>query len=430
MTASTWTSVEAEQAILGALLLDPACFDQVADLIRPELFATAEHRAVAGEMLELLRAGKPPDAVLVTQRLQDRKAQVPAELVFGLERGVGVAGNVRHYVETLHELWAGREARRIAIELLRTEGPVRGPELLARFAEQLSAVETRRGLPARRLSEVMVQRLDRREDLQKHPEKLAATILPTGLQALDAITGGFRVGHLVTIAARPGIGKTALVSAISDNLAARGVPTGIFVLEDYADAFADRALARRARLGSHLMRDGASWDRGHWDRASAAVHEQVDRPVYLDDAHGRTIEDITGAMRRMAREHGIRCFILDNLAEVLVDGPDRGEERLDRALGRISKSYRDAANAVGAAAVLLVHLNRDLEKSGGRPPRLSDIKNSGELEDASHQVWLLSRPEGNTTLVVDVAKNRNGPTGEVELAWSPTTMTVGNREAA
>ncbi|MBK8455676.1 MAG: hypothetical protein IPL34_20560 [Thiofilum sp.] len=82
---------------------------------------------------------------------------------------------------------------------------------------------------------------------------------------------------------------------------------------------------------------------------------------------------------------------------------------------------------MGAAAILLVHLNRDLEKNGGRPPRLSDIKNSGELEDASHQVWLLSRGDRGETLTVDVAKNRNGPTGQVELLWTPTTMTVSDR---
>ena len=276
----------------------------------------------------------------------------------------------------------------------------------------------------------MLERLERREDLQRHPEKLKAALWPTGFRSLDAIVGGLRAGHLFTIAARPGVGKSAFVSSMTDSLAERGVPVGIFQLEDYGDAFADRTISRSGHIPSVLMRDDARWETWHWDAAAKVVHERAAWPVYIDDQHGRTIGDLTGAMRRMARELGVKVFVLDNLAEVVIDGQDRGEERLDRALGRIAKAFRDAANALGAAPVLLVHLNRDLEKAGGRPPRLSDIKNSGELEDASHVVALFSRQKDSDVFTVDVAKNRNGPRGEVELQWVGETMTVQDRRVA
>ena len=159
---------------------------------------------------------------------------------------------------------------------------------------------------------------------------------------------------------------------------------------------------------------------------NAAVQAVADWPVYVDDQHGRTIHDLTAAMRRMHREHGVRVFFLDNVAEVVVDLRDR--ERKDEALGRIARQYRDAAKALGAAPVLVVHLNRDVEKRGDGRPRLSDLKNSGDIEDASHVVSLLWRPENSDKLLVDVAKNRAGPPGEIELLYVRELMEV--REAA
>lgn len=420
----------AEEAVLGALLIAPEVYDSVADLFRPELFVGPGHREIAAELASLLASGKPVDALLVTQGLAARKAKVAPAVVFGLARGVGVAGNVRAYVEALVDLWTKREARRIATDVLQADADMRGAELVGDFARRLSAVETRSGRPARKLAQVMFERLERREDFQRHPEKLEQEIWRTGFHAVDGMIGGLRPGHMLTIAARPGVGKTSFVSAMTDHLASRGVPVGIFQLEDYADAFADRAIMRRMGISSPMMRDGSKWERWHWDKAAQAVHEKADWPIFIDDAHQRTIGDITGAMRRMARENGIRVFILDNLAEIVVDAIDRRDERLDRALGRIAKTYRDAAHAVGACPVLVVHLNRDLEKAAGRPPRMSDIKNSGELEDASHIVALLSREKDSDVMTVDIAKNRNGPTGAVELTWERTSMTVQNRSVA
>lgn len=256
----------------------------------------------------------------------------------------------------------------------------------------------------------MFQRLERLEDYQKHPEKLQ--VWRTGYAALDAMVGGFRPGHLFTLAARPGVGKSAFVVGIVENLALRGIPVGILQLEDYADSIADRSLMRLARIPSQLMRDGARWDQNLWGRASATLETVSDWPIFVDDQHGRTIHEITGAMRRMAREHGVKVFVLDNLAEVVIDRQDRSDERLDRALGRIAKQYRDTAAALGAAPLLVVHLNRDVDKRGDGRPRMSDLKNSGELEDASHVVAMLSRPPESDVLTVDLAKNRNGPPGQ------------------
>jgi replicative DNA helicase len=412
-----------EQSILGALLVEPQTLDDIADIFRPDLFGTPEHAEIAREILALVGEHKPPDPALVSQRLQARKADVPIGLPFELARAVGTVSGLRHYVETLESLWAKREAMRIAKDVLNCEIDLSGEEFVGRFAERLSAIESRRAVPARKLGELMFERLERRELIQRNPEMLATTVWPSGFSVLDALVGGFRPGNLFTIAARPGVGKTAVVSSVIDNLAARGTPVGVFQLEDYGDAMADRALMRRGRIPSTFMRDSAHWNPEMWRRAGDATHQFVGWPIYVDDRHGQTIHDIVGSMRRMSRQHGVKVFFLDNLSEVVLDRRDRGDERLDRALGRIAKTYRDAANALGAAPVLIVHLNRDIEKRDGKP-RLSDLKNSGEIEDASHVVAMLSRPADSTTLTVDVVKNRSGPPGEVELFYAKEEMAV------
>jgi replicative DNA helicase len=421
-------SLEAEQAVLGAILSDPDSLSDVGDLFRPELF-TGHHREIAAELQALAAEQLPSDPVLVAQRLEARKAGVPASVVFDLYRGFGTAGNLRHYAGVLESLWAKREAKRVMVEALRSDRDESGEEFVGRVAEALSAIETRRGQPMQRLAQAIFQRLERAQKYQDHPE-LAPEVWPTGFASLDMLVGGFKPGNLFTFAARPGVGKTAILSAIADHLGMRQVPVAIFQLEDYAESVADRVLMRRARIPSTLMRDGMKWNREMWARASELVESRCDWPIYIDDTHGRNIHELAGAMRRAHRDHGIRVFMLDNLAEVVIDRQDRSEERLDRALGRIAKTFRDTANALGAAPVLVVHLNRDIEKRAGATPRMSDLKNSGEIEDASHVVAVLSRQPDSEELTIDVVKNRQGPPGPVTLFWDGQFMAVREREAA
>lgn len=421
-------SMEAEQALLGAVLVDEEALDMVGDLFRPELFAAQPwHAAIAREVVALRASQQPIDPVLVSQRLAGK---APPAAALELARAVGTSGNPRHYAETLESLWARREAKKIAAEMLRSDLDVRGEEFVATFAQRLSAIETRRARPSRRLSEVMFERLERREAIQKNPALLTDHLWSTGFRSLDGLVGGFVAGQLFTIAARPGVGKTAFVSALLDSLGERGIPVGLFQLEDYADAMADRAFMRQAGIASTMMRDSVRWEPYHWRKAGDAVNGCADWPIHIDDQHGRSIHETVGAMRRMSREHGVKVFFLDNLAEVVIDSAERGEERLDRALGRIAKTYRDAAKALGAAAVLVVHLNREVERRQDPKPKLSDLKNSGEIEDASHVVAMLSRAPDSDALVVDLAKNRNGPTAEVELEYAKELMAVRERSAA
>lgn len=419
--------LQAEQAVLGALLCGGCSWDDVADLYRADMFAAAPaHSLVAVELEALGRSNQAIDPVIITARLSAAKADVPPAFVFDLARGIGSGSNVRHYLGILESLWAKRAAKRVAAEMLHSTVDCSGQEFVGRFAERLSAIETRHGRPVRRLAQAMYERLERREAIQKDPSLLQAW--KTGFSVLDAMTGGFKPGHLFTIGALPGVGKTAFMTSVLKTLARQKTPAGVFMLEDYEDALADRTIIREGKIHSTLMRDGTQWGKETWSRASSAVDAAADWPIYVDDQHGRTIHDIAGSMRRMARDHGVKVFFLDNIAEVVIDQQDRGEERLDRALGRIAKTYRDTAKAVGAAPVLIAHLNRDAAKSGGKP-KMNHLKNSGEIEDASHVVALLTRETDGSLMTVDLVKNRNGPPGEIALTYDAQLMEVRNLEA-
>lgn len=408
------TSVELERSVLASLLTDQDFFDEVADIIRPEMFAAAPaHVAVAPLLISRRRSRQAVDAVLLSRDLGD-----PTILhdILGTDRG-----DVRAHTEALHELWLRRELGGLARDLQRQVGQDDPRALLDCYAARLGALELTRRRPARLLGDVMADRLDLLERQWKG--EVVGDVFPTGLSVLDGYIGGLRPGHLMTIAARPGVGKTAMVSTIADNVARSGSPVTIFQLEDYADSIADRAIPRRARIPSPLLRDGRRWRDEHWAKAKPLLGAESHLPIRVDDAHGRTMLDVAAAMRRDAREHGTKVFVLDNLAEVVLGGAKGFESRLDRELGVVARQFRDAAQAVGAAPVLCVHLNRELERRNPPVPQLSDLKNSGDVEDASHVVAMLYRT-GPTELAINLAKNRNGPTGRLLLHWDPDFMAV------
>ena len=414
-----YTDERMERALLSTIFIDNGALKDVSDLFRPDLFSNPDHRLIATTMLGLAQAGKRIDRHMVATRVAGK---MPASYVATLVDEATVI-NARQYAETLESLWQGREARRVATDLLRLDPSTSGDQLVGQFSRRLAAIESKQVAEVKSLAEVMVDRLTTFQAIAADPD--AQEYWATGFRLLDGMVGGFRKGEMFTIAARPGVGKTSFVTTVADGLASRGIPVCIFQLEDNADAVADRAILRRAKIGSSLLRDPGAWQKHHWDVVAAAVTKDVSLPVYVDDRHQRTMGDICAQMRKLARDKGVKVFVLDNLSEVLLDKADRGDERLDRALGRMSKQFRDTAQSVGAAAVLVVHLNRDIEKRGG-DAKLSDIKNSGEVEDASHVVAVLSRQPESETLTVDIVKNRNGAKGKIDLRWNGPHMTVEN----
>lgn len=421
--------LEAEQAVLGALLVEPESWDKVSDVLRDHHFGADAHRRLAGVLFDMILSRRPIDPLLVQTECDRREAGVPPELAMRLAASVGTAANLRNYALAVRSAWVKRKVRQLAAEAAADDSSRSGEEIAADLARRLSVLETARAKPARRLDDLMLGRAEWYEAqalAARGGRPVPLLRLPTGFLRLDQLIGGFGVGHLTLIAGRPGAGKTAFESALADNLAAHGHPVYVFQLEDYAESLADRAMARRAKISTLALRDASKWDGHTWDRAAEAMARPL--PIWIDDEHGMTPTDVAGKMRHARREHGIRVFMVDVLAELDLEtsqGGQRQEDRLDRLLGKAAKLLRDTSRELDAACLLFAHLNREIERRADPTPRLADLKNSGELEDAAHLVLFLSRPE-NGGMTVDVAKNRDGPTGRIALGWLEDYMAVVN----
>jgi replicative DNA helicase len=420
--------VEAEQALLGVLLTEPSSWDQVSDVVRDPHFGVEAHRRLAGVLIDLLLSRKAVDPLLVQAECERRQVHVPGDLALRLGAAVGTSAHLREYALLVRSAWVRRSVKEVAARIAADDSPRSGEELAAELARQATLLETARSRPAVRLDELLLARAEWYEAqalAARQGRPVPSRRIPTGFARLDALLGGFGVGHLTLVAGRPSAGKTAFESALADNLAAHGNPTYIFQLEDFGESLADRAISRRARITTPALRDASVWDARAWERVMEATARSL--PIWVDDEHQLTPLDIAGKMRRAKREHGIRVFMLDVLAELDVEAGNGGgrEERFDRLLGKGVRFLRDTARDLDAGLVIFHHLNREIERRSDPTPRLSDLKNSGDLEDAAHVVLFLSRPEkGGMTL--DLAKNRDGPTGRVSLGWLEDYSAVTN----
>lgn len=424
---SDHASFESEQAVLGALLADSETYDRIADVLDPEIFAVAAHRVMCQEAIALIRERKPCDAVVLLSRLQEKGLTpnpVPGDLPMRLAAQVGITANVRHYVGTLRSLWAHRRARGVAQEILADERQISGEELVGDFGRKLSEIEVHRGRELRPLGAAcmeVVQRFERARSGEVMPERF----WKTGFSRLDGLTGGIAAGKLTIIGARPQMGKTALMMALADNLAAHGTPVAIFELEDEEETLARRALARRAKIATTLLRGSGKGLRDeHWAKlGDASMLKTYDFPIFVDDTHGLTAEDVAGRMRRYAREKNVRLFFLDHLLELVFH--DRRDGRRDIAIGESLSLLRDTAKTLDAGLVVLHQLSRDIEKRKDPTPTLSDLKDSGDIEQKARLIIFLARR--GKDFILDVAKQSEGPKGQVILDWLEDSMGIEDR---
>jgi replicative DNA helicase len=415
---------EVEQAVLGALLSDEDAWDGVADLVKPAMFGSKTLELIAGAVWELKARRAGVDAVTVNAVLDAQRISeevVPRDVAFSLQRAVGTTANVRHYALEVRERWARREARRAAAELLEDERDVPAAQLIDAYVKRLVGIEAGKIRKPIRYAEGLQREAERLEREKTAPVDAPSTLIPTGLDSLDLVIGGYEVGVPHLYAARPGGGKSAMARALARSAASRGIPTMLFWWEDSERQAIVGNLAGQAGVPRALFRHGRMLQSEHWERIAHAIADASSWPLYIDATKGVRGSEIPRLVRRYAREYGIRLFLADHWGEVRLDdnlNGQRGDERLGDAL----RSFRDATEEVGAAAVAFHQLNRDVEKLGGKP-RLSWLYNSGQLEQIARVVGFLGT-EGRT-FNVDIVKQTHGPKDvRVELGWDPETMLV------
>lgn len=415
----------AEKTLALTLVLDPGAWDYVADLLKPEMFGSGQARAVFEGVRSVVRASKPITPITVQAAMTE--AGQGASAVPGWAKGAPASpAEAAELAKRIRLLWEGRE---ITTRASKAAGEAEKDPVAAASAlsSLLSDVQSGTSTGAKRIDSLVYEWMTELEAEAKDPNA-QPVFYETGFKQLDRATGGLARGELTVFAARPGSGKSSFVMSLAVNLAASGVPVGLFWLEDDRRDAVRRFIARRFMAEAWKLR-GKPIQALNYACSLPSVLKGADLPLYVDDTHGLTITDIQARMRRMTRENGVRVFVLDHLGEVRIEREERWGDRHDLALGRVAREYRDTAKQLQAVPILISQMNRQWEKRGTDAlPQMSDLDGSGQVEQAARLIAFVQLIRDDTGAPTDkgalhVAKATGGTTGTVNLKWVGGSMT-------
>ena len=439
-------NLEAEQAVLAALLIDETAFDLVADRLKAQDFYLQAHQLVFTACADLAQEKSTIDPVLLHQRLEAKGllgAAVPRDLPFALAKGMGTAGNVRHYAAVVEELARVRRVQ-LAAQGVLAKGYDAGAsvhEYLEHSQQEIfAAAQGGRTESLKTIGEPMMRALDILEATQKRVREGQSTItgVPTGIGALDKKLLGLQPGSLIVLAARPSVGKTAFALNIAAHAATRAQKrVAVFSLEMPSEQLAMRMLAAEAKLDFWRMSEGLL-QQSDWDRIMAHGDRIASARIWLDDNFVLSPVELRAKCRKIAREGGLDLVVVDYLQLMNVSGVQSREQEI----AVISRSLKSLAKELNIPILALSQLNRSVEKRKGEPPMLSDLRESGAIEQDADVVMFLHRPEekddgggGGAQGRVDVqeielhiAKQRQGPTGVVDLVFFKTNTFFAERQ--
>ena len=421
-------SVEAEQSLLGGLMLDQRAWDQVADVVTAKDFYRADHRAIFGAVENLVAGDNPPDAITVGQYLE-RQAQLESaggnDYLGQLVQTTPSAANIRAYAKIVQEMAMLRQLIEVGGDIVASVHDIEGhtAENLVDQAEQRIFEIAERG--DQRISgftamkQILPKTMDRLDALSN--TEGAITGIPTGFEKLDEMTAGFQRGDLIIVAGRPSMGKTALAMNIAENAAvAHKIPTAIFSMEMSAEQLSFRMIGSMGRVNQSHLRSGQIND-DDWSRINSTVSIMSDAPIFIDDTGSLSPVEVRARARRLKREHNLGLLVVDYLQLMQVSGT---VENRATEISEISRSLKALAKELEIPVVAISQLNRKVEERGDKKPMLSDLRDSGAIEQDADLIVFLYReehyePETNLKGIADVivGKQRNGPVGDFKLTF-------------
>lgn len=408
---------EAEQSVLGSALLSRDALDEMAAILQPEDFYQDTHQIIWTALLAMREGGRPVDAVTLMDQL---RADGQADRIGGatylshLARSVPTAANAMYYARIVRERAARRELIQAGTRIVAQayEATLDADGLIAE-AQRLVNDATMRSAHGGRLTNLGQVAIDHWRYLEETRHEPNVLGLQTGFQALDGVLGGFPAGDLIVLAGRPSMGKSSLALAIAANVARQGTPVAFFSLETSATQIAERLVCMAAGVDNLAVRTRSLSDY-EWDKAMhEAIHGIGPLPLWIEDRGGITTADVL-AESRPVKELGL--IVVDYLG-LLQDRPTEGETYANH-VGRMARHLKGTARELRVPLLLLAQLNREIEKRGGEP-HLSDLRDSGHIEqDTDADLMLWRDPENENIVRVKIAKQRNGPAGfSIELFW-------------
>ncbi len=417
-------NIEAEQSVLGSILIDSDALARVIEILKPEDFYEPAHRLIYDVILELFDRGKAVDLITVSEALKKRGK---FEEIGGIDylteliHTVPTAVNADYYAQIVKEkailralIRAGTEIARLGYE----EG--RPPEQLVDDAERLLFDIIRRGEEGgfKHISGVVSPLIDEIE--RRYGEGREVTGVPSGFVELDRLTSGFQPSSLNIIAARPSMGKTAFATNIAVFAACKErIPVAIFSLEMSKEQLAQRMLSAEARIDAHRIRTGFLSDQ-EWRRLAEVAARLSEAPIYIDDTPNISIAEIRARSRRLKAEVNLGLIVVDYLQLVQLR---RRVENKQQEVSEVSRSLKALARELDVPVVALSQLSRAVEQRQDRRPQLSDLRDSGAIEQDADLVAFIYREEvyrsdADTGIAeIIIGKHRNGPVGTVKLRF-------------
>ena len=421
-------SVEAEQSVLGGLMLDTQAWDRIADKVSEDDFYRKEHRLVFRAIAALAEAGSPADVVTVSEWLEKHHELQNAgglSYLAALANNTPSAANIGAYADIVHERALLRNlihvANRIGHSAYHPEG--RGAADILDLAEK-SIFDIRDQGTHRRggfvpLKPLLTKAVDRIDELFR--SESAITGVSTGFKDLDDMTSGLQPGDLIIVAGRPSMGKTSLAMNVAENAAlASKTPVAIFSMEMPGEQLAMRMMASLGRINAHKVRTG-KLDDDDWPRLTHAIGLLAEAPMFIDDTPALNPLELRTRARRLKREHGLGMIVVDYLQ--LMQAPETGENRATE-ISAVTRALKSLAKELHVPVIALSQLNRSLEQRPNKRPVMSDLRESGAIEQDADVIFFIYRdqvynedsPDKGTAEII-IGKQRNGPTGKVKLTF-------------
>ncbi|MED4403307.1 replicative DNA helicase [Metabacillus fastidiosus] len=418
-------NIEAEQAVLGAIFLEPSSLVLASEVLIPEDFYRATHQKIYNAMLTLADKGEPVDLVTVTSILADQELLEEiggVSYLSDLANSVPTAANIEYYSKIVEEKSILRRLIRTATQIA-TDGYSREDEvqvLLGEAEKRIMEVAQKKNVGAfQNIKDVLVQTYDNIELL--HNRKGETTGIPTGFTELDRMTAGFQRNDLIIVAARPSVGKTAFALNIAQNVATKtDENVAIFSLEMGADQLVMRMLCAEGNIDAQNLRTG-NLTAEDWGKLTMAMGSLSNAGIYIDDTPGIRVGDIRAKCRRLKQDSGLGMVLIDYLQ--LIQGNGRTDNR-QQEVSEISRSLKELARELKVPVIALSQLSRGVEQRQDKRPMMSDIRESGSIEQDADIVAFLYRDdyydketENKNIIEIIIAKQRNGPVGTAQLAF-------------
>ena len=421
-------SIEAEQALIGGLMLNAEAWDKIADVVVAKDFYRKDHRLIFEAIGNLIEDGSPCDVVTVSEYL-DNRGQLPEagglEYLATLANETAGAANARAYAKILREratlralINAGNE---ISGSAFATDG--RTASQVLDDAERLVFEIAEKGSRGRKgfqsLKQILPEAVDRIDIL--HQSDGSITGISSGYTEFDKMTAGLQAGDLVVVAGRPSMGKTTLAVNIAENAAIGSrVPTAIFSMEMPAQQLAFRMISSLGRVDQTHLRTGNFPDED-WSRINTAVQLMSEAPIFIDDTPSMSPTEIRARARRLQREHGLGLIVVDYLQLMQVEGT---KENRATEISEISRGLKALAKELSLPVVALSQLNRSVEQRADKRPVMSDLRESGAIEQDADLIVFIYREEvynqdtpRKGIADISIAKQRNGPIGDFPLTF-------------